>query len=311
MLLDRKTVIGRVARRIGTGDRFYDGWLAGRADLESTGESSITMLTRLVSERNVGRAQPVFKRDAGPYSARNTSKGALIEEAARVFGAFSSGLPIEDVREQVLHGTLLSQRSSQNRKRIWTLLQQRYITSGLPWLTALLIETSSQGAHRSEFVSLLYVLYALRDRLTFEFVTTVLWPKGSGSAVSRIDVLDLLKAATSQPQIDRWTESTRNKLAGSVLTALRDFGVLEGRQKKRLVRPRLPLSTAAALLRLMVTEGRRGRGLLEDPAWRLFLLTDSEVAQVLARLDQEGTIRFEKAGSTVILETPAEWEIES
>ena len=97
--------------------------------------------------------------------------------------------------------------------------------------------------------------------------------------------------------------------AGSVLTALRDFGVLEGKQKKTLVKPLLPLATAEAILRIMISEGYRGRQVLENHAWRLFLLTEAEVAQVLGRLAQAGTIRFEKVGTTVVLETPVAWEM--
>lgn len=268
----------------------------------------------LTDARNVPRAErrgvgPV--RDVGPYSARNTSKGALIEEAHRVFSVIRSGSSIDEVREETLRGTLLSQRSSVNRKRIWTLLQQRYLVPTMPWITSLVAEKSDPDAHGAEFVSLLYLLYAFRDRLTFDFVATVLWPRVDGGrrSISRNDVLDLLiTAAPHQPQIERWSEATRVKLAGSVLTALRDFGLLTGKQKKSITRPRVPLSTAAALVRLLVVEGKRGRQVLEDPAWRLFLLTEAEVAQFLARLAQEGAIRFERAGSTVVLETPAAWE---
>ena len=182
---------------------------------------------------------------------------------------------------------------------------------GSGWITALLAQKSARGTHDPEFTSLLYLLYALRDRLTYDFVTSVVWQKGHRGrpVVARNDVLDLLtSAAHEQPQIDRWSESTRVKLAGSVLTALRDFGVLEGKQKKFLVQPQLPLSTAAALLRILVAEGCRGRRVLEDHTWRLFLITEAEVAQLLARLAREGTIRFEKTGTTVVLETPAAWE---
>jgi hypothetical protein len=188
-----------------------------------------------------GRTAPfhaVTVSDTGPYSARNSSKGALIEEAGRVFAALRQGQSVDDVRDQVLRGALLAQRSRENRERIWTSIQQRYLIPTTPWLTSTLANACESGPHSREFVSLLYLLYALRDRLTFDFVTNVLSNKGyqTRSLVSRNDVLDLLKqAASRQPQIERWAESTRIKLAGSILTALRDFGVLEGQQKKVLV----------------------------------------------------------------------------
>lgn len=250
-------------------------------------------------------------RDSGPFSARNSSKGALIEEAARVFAALNNGHSVADVREQVLRGTLLSQRSSENRKRIWTSIHGRYLVPEAEWLTCLLTEKSALGPENPEFTSLLYLLYALRDRLTFDFVTKVLWNKGhqNREIVTRNEVLDLLdQVAGEQTHIDRWSESTRTKLAGSVLTALRDFGVLEGKQKKVLVRPPLPLSTAAALLRLLIVEGCRGRDVLQDDTWRLFLLTEQEVASTLAKLAHDSVIRFEKAGATVVLDTPVQWE---
>lgn len=250
-------------------------------------------------------------RDRGPYSARNSSKGALIEEAGRVFAALRLGQTVDEVKDQVLRGTLLTQRSRENRERIWTSIQQRYLIPNMPWLTGALANACEPGAHNPEFVSLLYLLYALRDPLTFDFVTGVLATKDNQARplVSRNDVLDLLKqAAARQPQIERWSESTRIKLAGSILTALRDFELLEGQQKKVLVRPPLPLSTAEALLRLLTIEGCRGRLVLQEDAWRLFLLTKADVATTLAKLAQQGTIRFEKAGTTVVLETPSVWE---
>ena len=262
-------------------------------------------------DNGAGTLRAVVVRDTGPYSARNSSKGALIDEASRVFAALARGQSIETVRDQALRGTLLIQRSRENRERIWTSIQQRYLLPTAPWLTSLLAGTSASGPASREFVSLLYLLYALRDRLTFDFVTNVLWAKGPHArpVISRNEVLDLLKqTAARQPQIDRWTESTRIKLAGSILTALRDFGVLEGQLKKVLVKPFLPLSTAEALLRVLTFEGCRGRQVIQDSTWRLFLLSEQEVASTLTKLAQQGRIRFEKAGATVVLETSAEWE---
>jgi hypothetical protein len=87
--------------------------------------------------------------------------------------------------------------------------------------------------------------------------------------------------------------------------------LLEGKQKKVLVQPPLPLATAEIILRILVREGFRGRQILENHAWRLFLLKESDVAQVLSKLAFDGIIRFEKAGTTVVLETPSAWESEA
>lgn len=241
-------------------------------------------------------------RDTGPYSTRNLAKGASTTDAAQVFAALRNGLTVEQIRDGAREGKLLSQRGRSSRDRIWASLHHRYLTHRIPWVIGALVDALGKGEQSLEFISLLYLHYALRDRLTFDFVTKVLWNRGytNRPVVQRTDLVDLLdEAAAEQPQIARWTEKSRLKVANSILTALRDFGVLEGTRNKVLVRPALPLDTAEHLLRVLIAEGLRGRQVLEDPTWRLFMLGPQDVAATLAKLAQEGRIRFEKVGRTV------------
>lgn len=250
-------------------------------------------------------------RDTGPYSTRNLAKGASLADAAQVFAALRAGLTVEQVRDEARNGKVLSQRGRSSRDRIWASLHHRYLTHRIPWIISALADALSHGEQSPEFLSLLYLHYALRDHLTFDFVTKVLWHKGYANrpVVQRNDLVDLLdQASAKQPQIARWTEKSRLKVANSILTALRDFGVLEGTRNKTIIRPMLPLDTAEHLLRILIAEGCRGRQVLEDPAWRLFLLEPQDIAAILAKLAQEGRIRFEKVGRTVVLETPQAWE---
>lgn len=249
-------------------------------------------------------------RDSGPYSARNSSKGALLGEAASVLGALASGIPKAELRSQALSGKLLPQRSFSNRERIFDTLSHRYLSYATPWMLDGFKAATALGPRSAEYVSLLYLHYALRDHLTFDFVTDILWKqKIDGKLpVQREALLALLESASgAQPQIARWSESSRRKLAGSILTALRDFGLLQGTQHKRLSSPPLPLLTAEHLLRLLYVEGKRGREVLQDSAWRLFMLTEADVVHVLSRLAQERRIGFERAGSTVVLLVPEGW----
>ncbi|OGP47462.1 MAG: hypothetical protein A3K30_02240 [Deltaproteobacteria bacterium RBG_13_51_10] len=250
-------------------------------------------------------------RDLGPYSSRNTSKGALIEETGQIIAALSSGLPLEEVRKRALEGNILKQRTRISRKRVWDLIHYRLLTHKTSWVLEDLKKTYLiKGRHSSDFITLLYLHYCLRDKLTFDFVTQIIWQSWNQRKldISRNDILAFLDTLSeAQPQVARWTLSSRRKLAGSILTALRDFGLLKGSQKKKIHKPPLPLSTAEHLLHILISEGLRGKEPVDDPAWRLFLLSADEVSNVLSQLSQAKLIRFERSGHTVVLDTPANW----
>jgi hypothetical protein len=248
-------------------------------------------------------------RDPGPYSGRNSSKGALIPEIERVVAALNAGLPLDDIRQRALDGDIFIQRARSTRQRIWWAIHHLYLTQP-EWGLADLGSAYSLGPQSREFVSLLYLHYALQDCLTFDFVTQVLWPRWQVRklAVTSEDLREFIdRAKENQPQISEWAESTRISLAIHILAALRDFGVLEGQQKKTLAQPVLPLFTARHLLRILIEEGHRGADVLCDPTWRLFFLTENDVAHILSRLAQERVIRFERVGDTVVLQTPEDW----
>jgi len=247
-------------------------------------------------------------RDVGPMSTRNTSKGALITEAHAVFRSAASGAPVEDLRHACLTGTILRQRARETRRHIWDALHWRFFIWSPPrWVLADLADAARGDSTAPRFASLLYLHYARRDRLTFDFVTDRLWSlwKNRSLEVSRNDVLDFLASSEAQnPQIKGWRETSRKKLAGNVLSALRDFGLLKGVQRKLIQQPLLPPEVALHLCRLLHGEGLRGRAVLEARDWRLFLREPHDIAAVFGQLAQQGRLRFERSGKTVVLEVP-------
>lgn len=235
--------------------------------------------------------------------------GALIDEADRVFAALAEGVPRDEVKNRCYDGDLLRQRTVKTRSRIWASLQHRYFAHGVDWAIDSIIEAKRN--ERNAFLDLLYLHYCLRDKLAFDVVTGLIWSEGraDGGVVTTSDVRHLLdEASADQSHIARWSESTRAKLANSVLTALRDFGLLEGKTRKQVVRRSMSNFAAEHLVRLLVSEGERGRSIISDPTWQLFLMTEREVSVKLASLASDSRLRFEKTGTTVVLETPAEWE---
>ena len=110
--------------------------------------------------------------------------------------------------------------------------------------------------------------------------------------------------ADKDPKVNAWSETTKKRLASSLLASLRDFGLLKGTATKTIQRPPVALETAYHLLCILWAEGKSGREIINAPDWRLFLWSETDIVQALAQLDQQGRVQFEKSGQTVMLQLP-------
>lgn len=245
-------------------------------------------------------------RDVAGFSSRNTSKGALLNEAFLLFKAMrENGSTVAELRESALRGQAFPRASYENRQRIWDCIHHRYFAPDIPWVSTSLAAATVQGVGSPDFVSLAYLYFSLRDHLTFALVTEVLWERwrARSLAISVADVLKFLDGeAQNHPAIKKWSPSTRTKVAQSNLAALRDFGVLHGVYSKQIQLPTVSSETVFHLLCILLAEGRHGRAVVEAPDWRLFLWSEDDAAKALADLAQRRWIRFERGGRTVILE---------
>jgi len=239
-------------------------------------------------------------------SARNTpGGGALLPELFEICGALRNGANPNDLKELIADAKLLQKHSYESRTRIWRALSYRYFEQDFDWPSRTLMNATVRGPDSREFVSLAYLYFAIRDRLTFEFVTSCVWKKWQErtTTIDRGDFLSFLESLRDQyPIASKWSEETRKKLARNSLSALRDFGLLTGSRKKLIQRPNISPETAFHLLCILTAEGLKGRAVLDAPDWRLFLWSDSDVATALGELAQLRWIRFERSGRTVSLE---------
>jgi hypothetical protein len=96
------------------------------------------------------------------------------------------------------------------------------------------------------------------------------------------------------------------RVARDLLAALRDSGILEGRDQKRLANVLLPVPGFAYLARCLRETGAVSRSLLAHPDWQLFLLTPDEVERLFLLAHQERLLEYHAAGSTVSIGFPTE-----
>lgn len=250
-------------------------------------------------------------RDQTAVSSRNTSTGALLYEAFALFNSLNEINP-ESIKEAIISENRLHKNSYEMRRKAWLAVNHRYLAVAPQWVGPALIQAAAAGNQSPEFVSLAYLYFAFRTRLTFLFVTRFIWKQWQ-AGVTHLTHRDAMRfiyelAEEEEAQVQAWHEATKKKMASTLLSSLRDFGVLKGAQTRYIQRPSIALPTAYHLLCVLWSEGKSGLEIVSDPAWRLFLWREADVSQALTQLDQLGAVRFEKSGQTVVLHLIIEGE---
>jgi len=244
-------------------------------------------------------------RETGCYSSRNASKGAMLQELHRLLVALKGEYTKEKSRELVFKDDILNKNTFENRRAIWNRLNHRYFNVYPKWIASSLAKVALSGVNSAEFISLSYLYYALRDRISYDFIGSTIWKKWNAgiTSIGTTDFMEfLVEAQRSSPDVKKWREITQKRLGSGILAALRDFGLLRGTVIKHIQRPTIAPETSYHLLAILWAEGKRGREIIEASDWKLFLWNETETSDALIRLAQLGWIKFERGGKTVILD---------
>ena len=140
----------------------------------------------------------------------------------------------------------------------------------------------------------------------YRYVTDVLYSQSrSGNQnVRSEDVATWLMSQVSD--VDKaWTSTVARKVARGMLAALRDFGILEGANVKKIAPVHLPPSAGAIIAFCLCQLGSSGRDLVQHLDWRLFLLGEPGVERMLLECNQYGWLNFESAGGIYRVEFPS------
>jgi Putative inner membrane protein (DUF1819) len=225
-------------------------------------------------------------RAAGPYLPTNASKAGLLDET-RQFLAIYAKLGDVDAAARELTDGALPQRSRETRRTIVKIIKTRLTRWNPPdWVLSEL--AAFANSHDTDALKSVLLLHAARqDALLCDVVLQVIAPCWTEHEreVARVDVQRFLDGAEpSHPEIAGWSRETREKLAGNLLSILRDYGLLVGTATKRIVEPIVPAGVVAHLARLLLAEGFSAEELPLHPDWRLWLWGPERAARALATL---------------------------
>lgn len=239
---------------------------------------------------------------AAGYTSRIQKGGALIEEMRELVRLWTDA-PLTENKAEVIRMNPLNKAT---RARVVDVLNRifvpRFIEGSIRDSWKLLRPLEDLKASSAVVRPIYFWLTARAEPLVYDFCTDYLASRRR-QGLYAVNVTEA--AAWVASKSAQWSENVNIKVTRAILAALRDFGVLEGRARKTLSSPAVPLPSFAYIAFCLHQCGVASRNILDHPDWRLFLLDAAAVEHLLLEAHQLRLLEYQAAGSVVNLSFPA------
>ena len=237
------------------------------------------------------------------YTTGLSSKGALLDETFAILRLIDQGLTVSEVRTKVFEEDLLTKDTVSTRESVWDRIHARYLADEQKAKLLARMVTQAPDAQTAKLV-LFYEFCRARPLLN-AVTNACIYPRYTGGfiGVDKILIQRYLDQISDQhPEVTTWAPQTRKKIVSNILTILRDFGLLEGIQRKQFSRLYVPLPAFVYVLyRLADEDVRTPTEVIEAQDWRLFLLLREEIISLLEEASAAGHCTFKRRGDIYTL----------
>jgi hypothetical protein len=225
---------------------------------------------------------------------------SYIEETKRILQAYSDCESYDELERMVLEDNILNKNTDEYRTNILREVTRRHIPSKEEYTETPLMQILSADLRSDAADWCLYYEFA-QDPFIRLITTNFLYPEFQRGTLSiqAEDIVEFIESIQDDyADIRDRSDETISQAASSYLTALRNFGLLEGRQKKEFAVTYIPDETIAYVVyRLFDEEATSASDVIEHEDWKLFLMNQSEVQRRIRDISPQ-YITYEKRGST-------------
>lgn len=209
--------------------------------------------------------------------------------------------------DRVQRENLFGKASRSRVEDILAIFRQRYLTEAS--VTTALVTLVGSSFPPTALERLLYFHAARADSLLHDAVTEILVPLHERGLVD-INMPAFQRSLAQWVEEGKttrhWSASTITRIAQGLLSALRDFGVLQGAVNKKIVPAFVPVEAFAYIVFYLKQHQPSGAKLIELPDWKLFFLSREGVERCLFEAHQRELLEYHVAGSVTRLSFPAE-----
>jgi hypothetical protein len=238
------------------------------------------------------------------YSSMLSSKGALLDETLAVLKQIDHGHSPGEVRSLVMDHDLLGKMTTSTRQSVWDHIHARYLSDGdhAHVLAHMVVHAPDRQTERL----VLFYEFCRSTPVLRDVTIQCVYPRYATGYIG-IDKTIIQQhfdeVSGTHPELIEWSPQTRDKVVSNILTTLRDFGLLEGSQRKQFSRLYVPLPAFVYVLYRLAEDGlKTPQEILDFEDWRLFFLEPADVVTLLDEATAAGHCTFKHRGDVYSLD---------
>lgn len=223
-----------------------------------------------------------------------------IDETKHILRTYVSCESYEELEHQVVEENILNKNTDEYRNNILREVTRRHIPDTEEYNETPLMQVMEADVRSDVTNWCLYYEFA-QDPFIRLVTVDFLFPEFERGTLSiqAVDIVEFIKSIQENyADLQERSESTINEAATKYLTALRNFNLLEGTQRKEFAVTYVPDETIAYVVYRLFEKGARSASeIIEHEDWKLLLMNESEVQRRVRDISPE-YVSYEKRGST-------------
>lgn len=240
------------------------------------------------------------------YNTRLLKGGALVDEMRVLVRHWTDGDYDKQRDSAISENILCKPTRSRSTDIISRSYGPRFAYGDPPEAWKLIRPLEDRNAYIETLRPIYYWITARNDALLYDFVVNELFARSRGidKTIRTFEAVEWLDDAAAK-QNQNWTPTVKKRLASGLLSTLRDFGLLEGKNKKEISTPYLPAETFSYIAYIMQEMGCVGKALVSHDDWRLFFMSQPLVEHAFLEAHQRGFLNYASAGNVYRIEFEA------
>ncbi|MFA9518473.1 BrxA family protein [Halopenitus sp. H-Gu1] len=223
-----------------------------------------------------------------------------IDETKRILRTYVECESYEELERRVVEENILNKDTDEYRTNILREVTRRHIPDKAEYTETPLMKIMSADVRSDVTDWCLYYEFA-QDPFIHLVTLDFLYPEfGRGTlSVQAKDIVSFIESIQEDyADLRDRSESTINEAATKYLTALRNYGLLEGTQRKEFAVTYVPDETVAYVVYRLFQKGAKSASdVIQHDDWKLFLINESEVQRRIRDISPQ-YVSYEKRGST-------------